>query len=179
MKKQKSLLVCIFQIVTGALLLTNPDFGSAVVSNILGWLLVVFGGLALVYGLLKKAGIVWDIVSALVVVIGGVMLWNPLMLARVLGILLGLFLAFQGLTALSAALKVRRNGGNAGAALVLAILLLVLGLVLMFLPLTTSRLLMTVAGIIFTASGVIGLLIRAKTDRLQESNDSNIVDADP
>ena len=181
MKKQKSLLVCIFQIVIGALLLTNPDFGSAVVSNILGWLLVVFGGLALVYGLLKKAGIVWDIVSALVVVIGGVMLWNPLMLARVLGILLGLFLAFQGLTALSAALKVRRNGGNAGAALVLAILLLVLGLVLMlmFLPLTTSRLLMTIAGIIFTASGVISLLIRAKTDRIQERNDSNIVDADP
>ena len=178
MKKQKSLLVCIFQIVIGALLLTNPDFGSAVVSNILGWLLVVFGGLALVYGLLKKAGIVWDIVSALVVVIGGVMLWNPLMLARVLGILLGLFLAFQGLTALSTALKIRRNGGNAGAALVLAILLLVLGLVLMFLPLTTSRLLMPIAGIIFTASGVISLLIRAKTDRLQERNDSNIVDAE-
>ena len=179
MKKQKSILVCIFQIVIGILLLANPDFGSALVSNILGWLIIAFGGLALIYGLLKSAGILWDLVSAVVVAIGGVMLWNPLLLARILGILLGLFLSFQGLTALSTALKVRRNGGKAGAALVLAILLLVLGLVLMFLPLTTSRLLMTIAGIIFTASGVISLLIRAKTDRLQEGDGSTIVDAEP
>ena len=179
MKKQKSILVCIFQIVIGLLLLTNPDFGSALVSNILGWLLVGFGGLALVYGLLKSAGIVWDLVSAAVVAIGGVMLWNPLLLARILGILLGLFLAFQGLTALSNALKLRRNGGRGGATLVLAVLLLVLGLVLMFLPLTTSRLLLTIAGVIFTASGVISLLIRAKADRLPEGDDPNIVDAEP
>ena len=179
MKKTRSVFGSVCLIVVGLLLLANPDFGSALVSNILGWLLVVFGGLALVYGLLKKAGLVWDLISAAVVAIGVVLLWNPLLLARILGVLLGLFLAFQGLTALSNALKVRRNGGNAGAALVLAVLLLVLGLVLMFLPLSTSRVLMTIAGVVFTLSGVSSLIVRARMDRLQENNDSNIVDADP
>ena len=179
MKRNASILGSVCLIVFGLILLANPDFGSAVVSNIIGWLLVILGGLACVYGVLH-AGAVWTILSGLVVVIGIVLLWNPLLLARILGILLGLYLAFLGFGALRTALKLKKTAYHYGANLVVAILLLVFGLVLLFLPLTTSRLLMTLAGLVMTACGIINLIVRARADKLlQEGDDSKIVDADP
>lgn len=179
MKRNTSIFGSVFLIIFGLVLLANPDFGSTVISTMLGWLLVIVGGLACVYGILH-AGVIWTILSAMAAVIGIVILWNPLLLARILGILLGLYLAFLGFGALRTALKLKNTAHYYSASLVLAVLLLVFGLVLLFLPLTTSRLLMTLAGLVMTVCGISNLIVHARADKLlQEDDDPNIVDADP
>ena len=44
----RSIVGAVCLILFGLLLLCNPDFGSAVISNIIGWALLVFGILGIV-----------------------------------------------------------------------------------------------------------------------------------
>lgn len=163
----------------GAILLLNPDFGSAALATVLGWVLVVIGAGGLLLGIIAKLRLIGMGGSIAALICGIWLLKNPLIPAKLLGIALGLLLAGQGLEALGDALSLRRCGGMFLPGLIFAGVMLVLGLALVFSPLATSRFVMTVAGIVMVLCGVGNLISHNRaTKYIRDHSDDKIIDAE-
>lgn len=176
----------VFLILFGGILLLNPDFGSAAVSAILGWVLVVGGAAGLLIGVLSWPGLgIAELIGSIILLGGGIyLLRNPLMLASLMGILLGLLLLSQGLGALRDALQVKRYGGRYQLSLILGIGMSALGAYLILSPMATSRFVMTIAGLIMIACGITNLISHRRADkyitgsRKKIIHNPDIIDAD-
>lgn len=176
----------VFLILFGGILLLNPDFGSAAVSAILGWVLVVGGAAGLLIGVLSWPGLgIAELIGSIILLGGGIyLLRNPLMLASLMGILLGLLLLSQGLRALRDALQVKRYGGRYQLSLILGIGMSALGAYLILSPMATSRFVMTIAGLIMIACGITNLISHRRADkyitgsRKKIIHNPDIIDAD-
>ena len=176
----------VFLILFGGILLLNPDFGSAAVSAILGWVLVVGGAAGLLIGVLSWPGLgIAELIGSIILLGGGIyLLRNPLMLASLMGILLGLLLLSQGMGALRDALQVKRYGGRYQLSLILGIGMSALGAYLILSPMATSRFVMTIAGLIMVACGITNLISHRRADkyitgsRKKIIGNPDIIDAD-
>ena len=74
MKKfSKSELGSVLLIVFGAILLLNPDLGSAALTSVLGWLLVAIGAGGLILGVPAGAGL-GQLSGSILALIGGIWL---------------------------------------------------------------------------------------------------------
>lgn len=157
----------VLMILFGAMLLLNPDFGSAALSAILGWILVGGGAAGLAIGFLSWPALgIAELIGSFIILGSGIyLLRNPLMLASLAGVLLGLLLLSQGLGSLKDALQVKRYGGRYQLSLILGIGMCALGAYLILSPLTTSRFVMTVAGLIMVACGITNLISHRRADK--------------
>lgn len=164
----------IIMILFGAVMVCNPDFGSATVSKVLGWILVGAGAAGLLINVLGKLGAGGIVGSAVTLCVGIYLLKNPLMLASLLGVLLGVLLASQGLGALRDALRLKHGGSTWIPGAVLAAFMLLCGVRLILSPLTTSRLVMTVVGIIMIVCGVGNLIGRFRANKYIPGDDKII-----
>jgi len=186
MKKGKNILLrgMVFPICTvlaGLLLLTNPDLGSAAVAAIIGWGLIIVGAVGCGICLLSWPILgIGEILLGLIAIATGIyLLINPLMLAKMVGLLLGIVLAYQGITALLDARKLRRKGLGFKFNLILSVLMLVLGVVLIFSPLTASQLVMTLCGIALIIFGGVSLVNKIRIIKaLQAPAKPKVIDAD-
>lgn len=167
-------------ILFGVVLLLNPDFGSAAVATVLGWILIVCGGIGVLIGVFSWPGLGFgEFLGSLVLLGCGVfLLKSPLSLASVLGLMLGIFLAVQGISSVFRALRLRRQEGLWLPGLLLGALMLVLGLILAFSPMTTSRLVMSIVGIVLIACGIGSLANRRQEAKYLHGGDDSIIDAD-
>ena len=167
----------ILLIVIGVVLALNPDSASALVSAILGWGLIVMGVVLIVGGFL--GGNDWGSITqgALFLICGSWLHRNPLMIASVLGILLGIAALRQGWRAAMNVGHSKRNGGFWIPGAVLAVAELVIGVRLIFSPLTVSRFVLTLAGIAMAACGVWELISRRREKKYIPGT-PNIIDAD-
>ena len=167
----------ILLIVIGAVLALNPDSASALVSAILGWGLIVVGVMLIVGGSLGRND--WGSIAqgALFLICGSWLHRNPLMIASVLGILLGIAALRQGWRAAMNVSKSKRNGGFWIPGAVLAVAELLVGLRLIFSPLTVSRFVLTLAGIAMAVCGVWELISRSREKKYIPGT-PNIIDAD-
>lgn len=163
----------------GLILLLNPDFGSVLVANIIGWILVLLGGLGLLVNGLGRPmlGLPATSLHVLGIALGIYLLCCPLMLASLIGIGMGIYLLIQGLGSILDALSLKKQGVSGKSSLILAIAMAVLGLVLIFSPLSTSRFIMTVCGLAMLILGGVSLLVRWRSARYLRDG-SDIVDAD-
>lgn len=172
----------ILLVLAGLVLLLHPDFGSAAVAAVIGWVLVIVGGLGILVSIVSWPVFGLPEIAACVLGLGlGIyILRNPLALATILGLGLGAWLVIQGGSALWEALRLKKAGFGCVPNLVLAVLMLGLGLVLIFSPLATSRLIMSLCGLAMLVCGVVNLILRAKAAKLLRQTQSNqrIVDAD-
>lgn len=167
----------VIMIVVGILLAIKPDLASAAVSAVLGWMLILAGVAALLAGFVGKLGLRPILMGAFLLICGSWLHRNPLMIASIIGTLLGILALSQGMGALRDALCIKRRGGSWVPNGLLAALMLLLGLRLILSPLTVSRLVMTVAGIIMVICGACNLAAHNRALRcIQE--DSGIIDAD-
>ena len=167
----------ILLIVIGAVLAMNPDSASALVSAILGWGLIVVGVMLIVGGFLGRND--WGAIAqgALFLICGSWLHRNPLMIAAVLGILLGIAAVRQGWRAAMDVGRSKRNGGFWIPGAVLAVAELIVGVRLIFSPLTVSRFVLTLAGIAMAACGVWELISRSREKKYIPGT-PNIIDAD-
>lgn len=175
----RSELGSVLMIVFGFILLLNPDLGSAALASVLAWLLVAIGAGGLILGVPAGAGL-GQLGGSILALVGGIwLLKDPLMLARLLGIGLGLLLASQGYNALTDALSVRRCGGLYLPGMVFGGIMLILGLGLVFSPLGASRFVMTVAGLVMIICGIGNLVSHRRSVRyIQDHEKPRIIDAE-
>lgn len=170
----------IFLILFGAVLLLNPDFGSAAVAAVLGWVLIGGGVAGLLIGFLSWPGLGFgELVGSGILLASGIyLLNNPLMLAKLLGILLGLLLVSQGLGAVRDGLRLKRYGGTFRLSLTAGIAMAALGVYLILSPMATSRFVWTVAGLVMVASGITNLVSHRRADKFIAKAKETVIDAD-
>jgi uncharacterized membrane protein HdeD (DUF308 family) len=166
----------------GCLLFFRPDFGSAAVATVLGWIAIAIGGIMIFVCLLSwpVLGIPQLLTGIAAVGFGVYILLNPLMLASIFGIAVGIYLVFQGFVSILEGNKLRKLGHGFSASLIIGLIMLVVGFVLIFAPLTSSRLVMMLIGICMVLCGGVRLLLRAVAARKlsHPKEDPDIIDAD-
>ena len=174
---RRSNLGSILMIVFGAVLVMNPDSASALVSAILGWGLFVIGAVLVVGGFLegRDGGSIGQ--GVLFLLVGSWLRRNPLMIAKVVGVLLGLTAVSHGWRALENAQRSKRNGGFWVPGAVLAAVELLVGVRPIFSPLSVSRVVLTIAGIAMVVCGVWELISRNREKKYIPGT-PNIIDAD-
>lgn len=178
MKKQdilsmlQLLLVPVLLILLGLILVVNPDTASALVSKLLGYVLIAAAIGTGVTAVFSQSGKVSKgIVSVVLAIVGGWLVANPLWLTAWIGRFLGVLIVINVLPDLYYAVKQKRSFlFHALAALV--------GIVLILLPMTASRLVFSLCGIVVLVIGGIMFVDRIRGRRwLKEGDDPNIIDA--
>lgn len=172
----------VLQIALGVLLLTCPDFGSATISLVVGWVLVGAGAIGIAVCVIS-----WPVLELSPALLGAAglglgiyILINPLALAKLFGIFAGIYLLVQGVSTLLECRLLRKMGLHHLTGLILGLCMTALGVTLLFCPLTAARWVMILFGICLTVSGAVNLVIRAWAARKlsQPNSDPNIIDAD-
>lgn len=157
--------------VCGLVLLLSPDTASAMVSLVLGWILILWAvGCALMAVLSDQNRVRHLLMAAVLMIFSRWLQGNPLALAAALGRILGIGLILSGGGSLIAS---RSQGGR-----LLILGQCLLGLILLLLPMTTSRLVFSALGLLVTAAGIAMLVSQIRKRRwLHEGDDPNIIDA--
>lgn len=166
----------VLMIVFGLLLTAKPDLASGLVSAVMGWILICLGVGAVVTGFVGKLGLGPIVSGAVMLLAGNWFHRNPLMIASVLGVLMGLVVLSQGLKEAGNAGRTKRNGGFWIFGTVLAVVEILTGIRLIFSPLLVSRLVLRVCGVLMIVCGVCNLTAFGRNRKYL--NDSKIIDAD-
>lgn len=154
----------------GLILLLNPDSAAIVITKILGWILSISGLFYGIYAVIgdehRRTG---RFISAVIfLILGSVLQFNPLILARNIGRFLGILLAVEGGHIL------HKNVGSK----MMGILTLVGAVVLVMAPLTASRLVFSLCGLVLICIGGAQLLERLRKQKLRKGSDKpDIIDA--
>ena len=156
-------------VILGAVLLLSPDTASALVGNVLGWV-IVLAALMEAFRREKKS----PVAAIILGVLGVLILRDPLYVAKAIGRILGLAFFIWGLGSF------RRNyRGSMTARILAAGAVAVLGVVLFLLPMTATRLVLKVAGIVIICIGLADGYDRLKgRKRLESAGDPDIIDVE-
>ena len=171
----------VLTVLLGLILLFSPDTASALVGKVLGWVCVLtavgFGAGSFLGGKNQQNNrIVW----AVIFLVGGIwILRDPLMLAKILGRVLGLSMMILGGQKIRQELQYRDGKLQFSSGLISGGVLALIGMVLVVLPLTTSRLVFTVVGVILIGVGVAEGIDRIRGRKLlDEGRDPNVIDVE-
>ncbi len=154
----------------GLILLFNPDSASALISKLLGWVVIAFGigfGIAAIFGDTGKVG--KGIAAVVLAVVGGWLTSNPLALAAWIGRFVGILLVIDGLQDI-------RNLRSQGMTFRLPLIVTIVGAVLILLPMTTTRLVFSACGAVVLAIGGYMLYDRLRGHKRIGGSD-DIIDA--
>ena len=156
----------------GFVLLVNPDSASALIAKLIGWFLVAVGiGFGISAVVSKRGQTGKGITAVLLVVIGGWLAKNPLMLAAWIGRLVGIVLLIDGVGDFL-------HAKDWGVSRLFPVIVAVLGVILILLPMTTSRLVFSLCGLVVLIIGAAMLIDRLRDRRrLNPPDDPNIIDA--
>lgn len=169
-------------LVLGLVLLLNPDFGSAALTKVLGWALIVGGVLGILAGIFTwpAFGIPAMVLCAAALAAGIYLLNHAMALAALAGLVLGVYIIIRGAIGLRVAFRIRADGLDFKVPLVYALILIVLGLALVCSPLSPTRLIMRLSGVVMIVCAALNLLSQWKNTRyIERSTDGpDIIDAD-
>ena len=178
MKKQyllsllKLLLVPCLLMLLGLILIVNPDTASALISGVLGYMLIagaVLCGVIAIFSTRSKIG--KGIFAVALAIAGGWLVKNPLVLAAWAGRFVGVLICINSLPDLVQAFKQGRRILFQGISALV-------GVVLILLPMTTSRLVFSACGGVVLVIGAVMFLDRLRGRRwLAQGDDPNIIDA--
>lgn len=167
----------VLMIVFGILLAVKPDFASAALSAVLGWALIGVGVALLITGFVGGVKIGCIASGALLLIAGSWFHRNPLMIASIIGVVLGVLVLSQGWQAAKDAQRTKRGGGFWHMGAVLAVLELLIGIRLILSPLSISRFILSIVGILMVICGACNLVAHHRCVKYI-SEDSSIIDAD-
>ena len=158
-------------ILLGLVLIWNPDSATALISRILGWILICIAvgiGLSAVFQESGRVG--KGIAAVLFAVAGGWLVRNPLALAAWIGRFVGVLLVIDGLQDIA-------NLRRAGRRFMMPLIATAVGVILVVMPMATSRLVFTLCGVVVLIIGVGMLLERLRGKKRLESSKDDIIDA--
>lgn len=158
--------------VLGLILLLSPDTATALVTKVIGWILVVCGAGKAISMATGHTGSVSGWVWAAVGVILGVgILSRPLILAESLGRLIGILLVIR-------ALSDRRSSVTRGGKTI-AMITLIVGAVLFLMPMTLTRTILRLCGLVVVIIGIVNIVEKLWEVKLLDSGEKpKIIDAD-
>ena len=160
----------VLTVLAGLILLVNPDGATALVTRLVGWVMVILGAGMLIRPALKNISIApatWIWGGALIAV-GVLLLARPMILADSLGRLFGTLLLIEGINRL-----------RVSSSRLVPVLTIAAGAVLVLIPRTLTQTLLAVCGIVLMVIGTVNLLGRLnEMKRLEPGSDPNIIDAD-
>lgn len=157
-------------VIFGLILVFSPDSAIALVTKLLAWIFIAFGVIRIIMILSDHEGgnpvkWIWPVAALLV---GGYFLRNPLVLANVLGRVIGAIIFFEGLDDLG---KSRSK--------ILPIITMAVGVILFLLPRTLTSTILGICGIVMIVIGVCNLVSKFRERRVLESGEKpKIIDAD-
>ena len=162
----------------GGILLFHPDSATALITRLLGWVLVLCASGCAASGLLgPRSARTARLFCAVCLLAAGIWLMNhPLLLAKLLGRVLGLFLLVHGGMGVKDQVKGRKVVLSFG--LLLSAGTALLGLVLVLLPMTTTRLLFSFIGLVMIVIGAGDLYDRLNRREQLEAGDPDIIDVE-
>lgn len=164
-------------ILCGVILVLRPDTASALIAALAGWAMIAVGVAALICGFTGAMG-GGSILSGAVLLLAGTWLHrNPLMIASVLGFVVGFAVLRQGIRAMGDAQRSKRCGGFWIPGAVLAVVELLAGVRLILSPLSISRMVLSVGGVVLIVCGACSLVAHYKRIRYIPPSDG-IIDAD-
>lgn len=164
-------------ILCGVILVLKPDTASALLAAVAGWALIAVGVAALIAGFAGDFGTGSVVTGAVLLLAGAWLHRNPLMIASVLGFVVGFLVLRQGIRAMKNAQRSKRNGGLWIPGAVLAVVEALIGLRLMLSPLSISRLVLSIGGVVLIVIGVCNLVAHYRSDRYIPEP-GGIIDAD-
>ena len=167
----------ILTILGGVLLVLRPDTASALLSAVAGWALIAAGVAALIAGFTGEFGLGSVVTGAVLLLAGAWLHRNPLMIASVLGFVVGFLVLRQGLRAMKDAQRSKRGGGFWIPGAVLAVLEALVGIRLILSPLSVSRLVLTIGGVALIIIGACNLVTHYRATRYIPEP-GGIIDAD-
>lgn len=177
MKKQEILsyirlfLAPVLVMLLGLILIVNPDSATALISKILGGIIILIAigfGVSAIFD--SNGRSVKAITSVVMAIVGGWLVNNPLALAAWLGRFIGVLLIIDGLQDIG---ELRRFGKT----FLLPLIVTIVGAVLVLMPMTTSRLVFTLCGVVVLIIGAAMLLDRMRSKPRLKSR-SDIIDAE-
>lgn len=160
----KSLMGSLLLVALGILLLLRPDFATTTLASVLGWILIAGGAILIAVTVLNwrvmgpaelSIGIVASAAGIFIVI-------KPDFLASSFGVIIGVYLGFNGIVALLNSLSLHKAGRNFLPNLILGAVMVVLSLVLIFVPMSLSYLLVRIVGGFMAVSGLVNLVLRSK-----------------
>ena len=167
----------VLMILCGAVLAISPDSASVLLSGAAGWLLIAAGVALLIIGFVGGVQMGAIIPGAVLLMAGAWLHRHPMMIASVLGLILGIVAFRQGWQGAKESRRVKRSGGFWIPGAVLSVLELIVGVRLIFSPLSASRWVLTIAGILMVLCGAADLAAHYR-GRKYIRGDSRIIDAD-
>lgn len=160
----KSLMGSLLLVALGILLLLRPDFATTTLASVLGWILIGGGAILIAVTVLN-----WRVMGPAELAIGIVaaaagifIVIKPDFLASAFGVIIGVYLGFNGIVALLNSLSLHKAGRNFLPNLILGAVMVVLSLVLIFVPMSLSYLLVRIVGGFMAVSGLVNLVLRSK-----------------
>ena len=158
-------------ILLGLVLIFNPDSASALISKILGWIIIAAGICTGISAIFKKSGrVLKGILAVLMAVAGGWLVSNPLALAAWIGRIIGILLIIDGIQDI---FELRKQGRS----FLLPVIVTLVGAILAVMPMATSRIVFVLCGIVVLVIGVTMLVERIKGKRRLPGGDGDIIDA--
>ena len=167
----------ILTILCGVILVLKPDTASALLAAVAGWALIAVGVAALIAGFAGDFGTGSVVTGAVLLLAGAWLHRNPLMIASVLGFVVGFLVLRQGIRAMKNAQRSKRNGGLWIPGAVLAVVEALIGVRLMLSPLTISRLVLSIGGVVLIVIGACNLVAHYRSIRYIPEP-GGIIDAD-
>ena len=160
--------VHVLTVLAGLMLLLNPAGATALVTRMLGWLLVGAGSVKLILPVTNHrpvSGSEW-VWNGICILAGLVLLSRPLILADLIGRVLGVMILVEGVRNL-------RDGVDGKD-----ILSILAGVILLMMPRTLTNTVLVILGVVLMIIGIVNIIGRIKTiKRLEAYDDPNIIDA--
>ena len=160
-------------ILLGLILIASPDSASALLSKIIGWVLIAAAigcGIAALASSYRRG---WKVAAAIILAVaGGWLHAHPLMLAYTIGRFCGMFLWITGIQG------IRINRKNGRRFLLPGIQTVIGFLLFLFIPMSVSRIVFILCGIVVLVVGIAMLLDNLRPrKRLEDPENPDIIDA--
>lgn len=177
----RALLSSVLMLGLGILLLFKPDFGSHLLTTILGWVLIGAGVIGLGTCILSwpVMGYGQVLLSVGLAAFGIFVLIRGDLLEQIIFLAMGIYLVLQSGGNMIEAFKLKKLGYNSIPSLILMGALLVLGLLMIFAHTVVRGWVMLLLGGFLVACGLSNLIFRTLAVRkLRQPKTANVVDAD-
>lgn len=154
-------------IALGVLLLLRPDFGTATVASVLGWIMIAGGAICIAVSILnwELLGLKELLIGIAIAALGIFIVVKHELLASAFGIIIGIYVGYLAAVSILEGLKLKKAGYQFWPSVILGLVMLAQTVALVFLPMDSANIVVQVfvriVGGFMIASGLTNMVFRS------------------